>query len=285
MKKIFIDSLQIHDNAADIGYAVRPPIAGLEAALVRTVNYNRAGEHGSIVANQLYGERRITLEGYIFGSSIADYETKRRALENAVKIVKDSDGAPIPKVLKFTTMDNLALQVKVYPVNPIKMAMEHLEHATFLLDLLAPDFVLEDQSQSQVSVAVPSGGGAVLPWIMPITFAAATGGTITAVNNGNAEAYPTITFNGPLNNPRLYNRAVGREMALTHVLAAGEQIVIDMREKTIIQGGTTNQIAKKTAGSKWWWLAPGDNVLDFATSVGGDTGNCQIAFRHSFVGV
>ncbi|MCH8916629.1 MAG: phage tail family protein [Proteobacteria bacterium] len=94
-----------------------------------------------------------------------------------------------------------------------------------------------------------------------------------------------MTFDGPLTTPRIFNETLDREMVLNMTLALGDQVIIDMQNKTIIQGGFTNRLDKKTGDSKWWWLDPGSNLIIFSTTASGDTGSCKIGFRDSYIGV
>lgn len=285
MKNIYIDTLQIHSNTENLGYLVQIPIAGLDAASYRLSSYQKPGEHGAFVSNLLYGDRRITLEGLIFADSIATYELRRRALEEMLSVKRDSNGVPIPKVLKFKTMDDKSLRVNVHPASKPKIDVTNLTNGRFLIDLITEDYVVEDQSLTEESLTPPTGGGVIYPVIYPIIFASASGGSQSIVNDGNAEAWPIITLDGPLNTPRIFNQTLGREIVLNMTLATGAQIIIDMKNKTIIQGGITNQIDKKTGTSRWWWLDPGSNLIIFSTASTGDTGTCKVGFRDAYGGV
>ena len=285
MKEIFIDTLQIHSNTKDFGYLVQIPIQGLEAPSYRLSSYQKPGEHGAFVSNLLYGDRRITLEGLIFANSLSAYELKRRGLEEILSVKRDSNGVPIPKLLKFKTQDDKSLQVNVHPASKPKIDITNLTNGRFLIDLIAEDYVLEDQSSSSTSLTPPTGGGIIYAVIYPVTYASATGGSETIVNNGNAESWPILTLDGPLTNPRVFSQTLDREMVLNMNLALGDQVIIDMKNKTIIQGGITNRLNKKTDESKWWWLDPGSNQIIFSTTSSGDTGSCKIAYRDAYVGV
>ncbi len=284
MKDIFIDGLKIHSNTAAIGYIVQIPIQGMDAASYRLSSYQKPGEHGAFVSNLLYGDRRITLEGLIFADSIATYEIRRRALEEILSVKRDSNGVPIPKLLTFKTMDDKTLQVNVHPASKPKIDITNLTNGRFLIDLIAEDYVVEDQSLTEKTLTPPTGGGVTYPVIYPIVLASATGGSENVVNNGNAEAWPLITFDGPLTTPRIFNETLDREMVLNMTLALGDQVIIDMKNKTIIQGGITNRLDKKTGDSKWWWLDPGSNLIIFSTASSGDVGTCKIGFRDAYIG-
>ena len=210
MKSITIEdnlgnSLQIHNQRLlDLGYLVGAPIEGLESPSIRTSSYNKPGEHGAVVSNQLYGERRVSLEGVIRGGAV-NHWGRRRDLQQILKINRDSDNQVIQKTIKITTDDDLDLQfdavVNRLPLMPIRQPFS----TRFLIDLFSPRFALESQTLNSETIDPPIGGGAELPWEMPILFAAVTGGSENIINVGNAEAFPIITLNGPLTNPRIKN--------------------------------------------------------------------------------
>src|ERR1700719_1644344 len=112
MRNFTINSLLIHDITQDIftvGYYLHTPISGIDFPSIRLSSYNKPGEHGAIVPNQLYGGRSVTLTGAIVGPSITQYGTNRRALEAAVRIVKNNF-ISLPLLSTFLTDDGLALQ-------------------------------------------------------------------------------------------------------------------------------------------------------------------------------
>src|SRR5215210_3723860 len=112
MKNIHIGSLQIHSTTAELGYQVNTH-DGFDSPDIRLSMYNRPGEHGSVVTNQLYGGRTVIIEGRIAGSSTTEYQERRRELQNALRIVKDVNAVSQSILLKFQTTDNLLLQTTV----------------------------------------------------------------------------------------------------------------------------------------------------------------------------
>jgi hypothetical protein len=283
MKSIYFNSLQIHANTGSSTYVVKTPIEGLEFPEVRLSRYDRVGEYGAIVPNSLYGGRQITLSGYALASTVTAYEAARRALEGALGIQKDSNNKVQHATLKFTTMDDLALQCEVQ-VRSFQMRVNNIIGGEWFLDLVSPDYQLYSQNLSSATLSRTVGGGAVLPWILPIIFSASTGGTVTANNAGTAETFPTVTITGPMTNPVISNLTLNRYIQLNLTINTGEQVVIDMKNKTITKGGQS-VIQNKVAGSKFWWLNPGDNSLQLQSSSGGDEGTVQVSFRNAYLGV
>lgn len=284
MKSIYIGTLQIHSNTANLGYAVSPGISGMEFPEVRNVHYNKPGEHGAFLSNQLYGGRIVMLEGFVFATTVAAFEALRRQLADACRITRDNNTVPVAKTLKFTTMDDIALQADCY-VRKFTMKVVNLLYAKFQIDIFIPDFAFQAQTEQSTTITRASGGGAVYPFIYPQIYGGSTGGQAIIVNAGNAEAFPTIYLNGPITNPIIQNTTVNRYIELSMTLNSTDQVVIDMKNKTIIKNGTTPVIANKTSPSQFWWLEKGSNTVKFFTSNGADTGNAQVKWRDSYLGI
>lgn len=273
----------IHSNTDSTSYVVKTPIEGLEYPEMRLSKYSRVGEYGAIVPNALYDGRHITLQGYVLANTSAAYEAARRALQGALAISKDSNNKAQPHTLKLTTMDDLALQCDVF-VRSFQMSVNHIIGGEFFLDLYAPDWPLYAQTPSSSTLSRTVGGGFILPIILPIVSTASTGGTVVITNDGTTESFPTVTITGPMSSPTVQNTTLGRYISLDLSIQAGEQIVIDMKNKTITKDGQS-VIQNKVAGSQFWWLNPGSNSIKVETSSGSDAGSVQVSYRHAWIGV
>lgn len=291
MKEIYIydnagtSNVQIHDHDSDVGYWCSPPLQGFESPSTRISVIERGGEHGAYMASALYGARAITLEGTVHGDTVATFEDRRRDLQNILHIERDSYGIPKLKTLKFTTQDDLELQCAVNVASPLLMNKVNILHARFQINLVAPEYTLEAQTATTQNFTTPTATGFTWPFVWPVTWGTSSGAAHVLTNNGNGYAYPTITFTGPLTNPRLLNTTTGEEMALTQTILSGQVVVITMRDRTIVQDGSINRISLKTAPSTWWALVPGANSLNFGTSSSSDIGTCTVSFRDAYVGI
>jgi hypothetical protein len=286
MKQIYIDDLQIHDwQDNTLGYLVNGSIEGLAFPELRKSSYQRPGEHGDYLSNTLYSGRVITLSGRVWGDSLEQFNQRRRALQQYFTYQKDSNGIPVKHTLKFTTTDDLDLQVKVVAHGPMRMSHRSLLVTEWQIDLYSPDFYIESQTEQTTGLLTPYGGGFVLPFVLPVVFEDQVGGSIIVRNNGTTQYYPTITLNGDLTHPVIYNTTINKYLDLNHTIGSTDTpVIVNMKDKTIKQGSTP-LISKRTAGSSWWWLEPGDNVITLTTSDSGDDGNIQITFRDSYIGV
>lgn len=280
------DSLKIHDiDDPTCVFYLKSPVQGLDMATLRTTSANRSGEDGNYIDNILFGERRVTLNGGINAvGSESDLITKRRLFEQIVARQKDENGVLVQKVLRFTAMDGNQYRVTGQPLQS-KMPLGNIRNSDFTIDWLADNPYVESYAEATATVSTRTGGGLTFPADTPFDFSASIGGASTVTNDGNAPAYPVVTLNGPLTNPRISNETTGKFISLLLTVNTGETVVIDMVNRTIVQGGVTNRMGTKSSDSKFWWLDPGDNVLSLVTTISGETGTAGISYRHSYVGI
>ncbi len=275
----------MHSNSDNtIGYVVNSH-DGFDSPDVRLSSYNRPGEHGSVVTNQLYGGRTISLQGRIAAPTTTLYQQRRRDLQNALRIVKDSNAVSQPILLKFQTTDDLLLQTYIYAAKKLQFKERSPIFSEFYLELFAADYNFYDQSAQVVTVSPPTGGGAVYPVIYPITYAAKTGGSVTVNNAGDSNSFPVITFNGVLTSPYISNSTTGETFGVSVSLATGDTLVCDMQNKTMLLNSTTNALQYFVSTNTWLSLVPENNIITLGSGLSSDTGNVSITFRSAYIGV
>ena len=106
-----------------------------------------------------------------------------------------------------------------------------------------------------ISFSLDFGGGAV-----------PTGGTVT--NNGNRPTPAIMTIAGPIDNPIIVNDTVGAALNFLISIGAGETLVIDLANKTVLLNGVTNRRSALIAPN-WFYLEPGGNFIRFGGTTGG----------------
>lgn len=283
MKSIYINDFQIHSNSADIGFVVHS-IDGLEFPTLRTNHYDKPGEHGAIAANLLYGGRMIALTGTVFGETTTLFQQRRRDFAEAIAVERDEFGALVPVTLKLTTIDDIPLQVDC-TIEQFVLKSKEMNGQEFLLQLFAPNPELLSQNLATTAILKGADGGIIYPIIYPAVYAANAGNVATITNNGTVETWPLVYLNGPLTNPTIFNETVGRYIELALVLDSGSQIIIDMRNRTIITDGITNVIGAKSEASLFWWLEKGENLIKLLTTSNLDTGNASVDYRDARIGI
>lgn len=263
MKKFEIGSLKIHDTTQSletVGYAVHNNIEGLDFPEIRLASQDKPLEHGALVSGQLYGGRAVTLTGVVYGTTVLSFNSKRRALEAAIRIIKNNYISQ-QLLCKLTSQDGLLLQFYAY-ARKFRMNIEQLNKADFLLELFAPDPNLYAQTGQNITIGV--GSGAV-------------------TNNGDSNSWPIIYFNGPLTNPEITNTTLGESFKLNTTIGGGHLVAVDMQQKTILYDNVTNYMDTFDIDNTWLSWIPGANNLTLAVDAGG--GNMLVSFRDAYVGI
>ncbi len=284
MKHVSLGSLSIHSTSADLGYVIYSH-SGFDSPDVRLSQYTRPGEHGSVVSNQLYGGRTIVLEGRIAGATMAEYQLRRRDLQNALRIVKDARAVSQPILLKFQTTDDLLLQTYVYAAKKLEFKERSPIFCDFYLELFSADYNFYDQSSQVMTLSPPSGGGATFPAIFPVVFSAKVGGAVTINNAGDSNSFPVLTFSGVFTSPHLNNSTTGEVFKVNVSLSSGDVLVCDMHNKTMLLNGTTNALQYFDSANTWLSLIPGNNIVTLGTGLSNDTGTVRVEFRSAYIGV
>lgn len=285
MKNFYLNDFQIHDNGQDLGFIINQNYQGLDSPDIRLTSYDRPGQHGSVVSNQLYSGRNIILPGRISGPTVNQYRINRRTLQNLTRIVKDGNAVSQPVLLKFKTMDNLLLQTYVYLKSTFTMPDSSLNHGTFILNLYAPDYNLYSQSLGSYALTLPTSTGLVYPVIYPVIYPGITGGTISVTNEGDSNTPLTLTFNGPLTSPFITNLTTGETFATSLTLGIGDKLVVDMQKKTMLLNDSSNALQYFVLSNTWMELIPGVNVLKMGSALSSDMGNVLINFRSAYLGI
>lgn len=266
-------------------FAIHDPLEGLEAPSYRITEYDKPGEDGGVVSASYYGLRPITLNGTVQGGSAALHEANRQALEAVCGVSRDSTGFPVLKLLEITTLAG-AQYFAYVQVKSLKNVIGRGTYSNFMLSLTAPDSRLYlAGSNSSGLISRPTGGGFILPIILPVIFAPSSGGSGSATNAGNVSTYPTLTLRGQLTNPYILNSATGESFQLNRTIAVGETVVVDMAEKTVTLNGTSSLLSLKASDSTWWALQPGINPISFSTGSSGDTGTLEVTWSNAVLGI
>jgi hypothetical protein len=289
MTEIYLDDYHLYSRTvANLPTKVDRGVTGLEAPEQRVDAYDNPGADGQTVANILHGGRFITMEGTIrgFGETdaerVAAYRANRAAFHQLVGANRVA-GRFTPRVLKLVDATGTEYRLTVV-VRSLKNPDELPASSRWQLQLQATDFLIYSETEQSTSLTLPVSGGVTLPLTFPFSFGASSGGSATATNNGTSSTAPTIVFAGPLQNPRLSNDTTGEVMELNLTLLAGEEVTVDMANRTIIQDTSTNRMSAKTSASRFWSLAPGENILRL-TATTFDSGTATMTWRDAYVGL
>lgn len=284
MLSVYVGTLKIHDAVNATDFWLQTPIEGLDAPEDRVNVYDKPGEDGAVVSSMFYSGRRISLQGMIKGANPAAYEANRLAFLNAVLQRKDDTGYPTPIRVTFTNLSGATYYVDAYIRKPI-MDYDQINYCKFMLTMVCANPFIFGSASKNTTINPAVGGGAVLPFILPVILAPSSGGSGSLVNSGSGNAFPIIKLTGPLTNPYLANNTVGKFMQLNYTIPAGHYVTIDMAKKTILLDDSSSILSTKTSDSDWWAVIPGTNNLQLSTGNSADSGNALITINDAYLGI
>lgn len=235
---------------------------GFEAPTSRNVFINPPSRPGSVYINSLPGSRKLSWTGLIK----SNIPVNRRLL----------GAACLPgnlKTIKFETCDGIALQTEIEVdslTNPYTR-----RRSPYLIQATAPDFRFLSQTLQSANTGVTQkSGGMPIPAAIPGPIGGASG-TLFIVNNaGNTLSEPILTIRGPGTNFLINNVTTGVKLLLSLSLLAGEEVIINTSSLvgTAYKGNqSVFGLITRTPAGKWVNLAPGNNIIQFSTSSGGNS--------------
>lgn len=257
-------------------------VSGLGPADIRTSSFLFSGRSGGLVTDQQSGFRMVSVEGKIgqIGGSRAQHALDRQALLAALPL-----GTTMPVYIT-----NFAGEQFRIDANVTDAKVEYSQGgytSDFIIQLTAGDPLFYSVSGGDIQSAIVNrtieDGGYVTPYILPVEWD--SGGQPTIVlNNGNAVVYPVITIHDETHDPILTNQATGEQFAMSINTNDGDELVIDMLNRTVKLNGS-DVIGNKVDGSVWFGLLVGNNAIRFDTDTVDDDGYAEVVWRNGVTGI
>jgi hypothetical protein len=128
-------------------------------------------------------------------------------------------------------------------------------------------FSEDETATTQDSAALTeTGGGFVVPLVLPITFTESAGGDLTVTNEGSFYSYPVLRAYGPIVNPTIVNQTTGELLTFVGSIASGDYWEVDLHAQSVKLNGTQTVRALNVAASSWFACGFGTTQLQLAGS-------------------
>lgn len=252
---------------------------------LRGAPWDRPEEDGQVNPHAQYlGAKVITIEGELWGSSIAATFQDWRLLEAAFYGCRSTPG-----LLTFREFGGLELQADVVFAggsDPVIQGGSAILAYQVMLRAADPRLYSQVESQSSTTGAPSSSGGIPFPIPFPIPFGSGVvGGSVNVANAGNAPGHPRIQIVGPITSPAVTNTTTGEAIYLDGlVVTSAQTLVIETRPPRYVTVSGVNAAGSiRWADSTYPSLAPGGNVIQFTG--GGTSGatTMTVFWRDSYL--
>lgn len=243
---------------------------------IKNQEIQKEGQHGIWDFYSFYGKRLITFSGIIVGED----EAHVVAIQDQLKLVcglplEPTSGNEGLITVKYTDPLGRDLQAtaKIFSYPRFSRPIREGFKLSFQIVLKSADPTIEAQAATESNgVRGYLAGGITLPTKLSTLSPIVHEQTLSIVNLGNTYANPKITIHGALTNPRIESLTTGKFMALNYTIAAGDYIVLNTADGTIVDQDGVDISGDLVGGSEFIKLISGTNEL-YLTSDENDTAN------------
>lgn len=248
-------------------------------------NSPRAGEHGSESGRPLAAERVVQMD-FDIRPETADTQALLAAVRAATPVGRDSTELP----LVVRSFDDVLMAWGKVARRSLPMGLGFQKRSRgAAIQWVCSDprrYSLIEQSTT-VPAPTPGVGGLPYPLEYPLDWGTpGVAGLGNATNNGDADTFPTVVFNGPVTSPRITNFLTGAAIEIDIAVAAGHHLDIDTRTATATLDGASvvSLLSDDSVPLRAWTFAPGDdNPLVFTGGAFPAEGaTCVVSWRSAW---
>lgn len=253
-----------------------PTITGWDGAIGTTGEATqREGADGAWLSRANRPARLLTLSLRMAGAS---WESVEKSLDALVAAIPVTEPAPLTIAVGNGVPKQAMVRLSEDVLTDQKGAS-----ATLSIPLVAPDPLRYSVVQSHVSMSLPSTvGGLAVPFTVPFSIDATTAsGQRILTNAGNAAMFPVWRITGPVTSPVLTNATTGQRWSYLDTIEAGHYLDIDFGRRTALLDGQAPRLGR--TDGEWWPLLPGDNTVQFGSSVGSIDARAEIWWRSAWL--
>ncbi|MGP3687367.1 phage distal tail protein [Streptomyces sp. IBSNAI002] len=249
----------------------------------------RAGGHGAYPGALFAQARTVTLDGLFVRAPSATIGEAVRALNAATGVVADEQ----PLAVWLDERGPLLAHARILRRHiPVTTGYRQGVITGAALQWEATDPRRYGIHEQEVTAYLPQAE-AGLSWntdpgpehlAEPLDFGTpGSTGNLIAVNDGDADTHPLITFRGPVSMPSLTNITTGAVIEYDLDLAAEDRLTVDTADGTVVLNGTASRLytaTSRSAPEEAYALPPGPTPLAFRASPGSDDPAASVTVRY-----
>ncbi len=281
---ILRDNIRLEGRPADAEECyLLQKVEGLDSRDVRDQVDALPGRDGDVFGPQFEAGIRLIVEGLILSRTAGGLRAKERGLRKALR----GGSALWPVLLSGRFGDPGVLTTDVRLLGPLRCVdsvdgPRRLKAFTFAIASQDPHWEPFAAALS-AAIAASTPGGLAWPIVWPIDWGVAVSPGTIVTNSGDAPVYPVLTVTGPCVNYQLENVTTGESIYLSTVLNAGQSLVVDTRDRTVVVDGVTNRYRDvNRVDTTWWRLEPGANEIRFRPATFAAPSQLSVSWRDGY---
>ena len=240
---------------------------------IRNQDDNRGYADGMFTGRDFLAGREISITFQCLSSTGASAQANFNTLQRAL-LPQTSGTTP----LYFLLSNAEGEQVINARVRGMQVTLDPNYTYGYILgqvNFFCPDPRYYDSNIQTATLAYTPPTGRIYDRVYNLVYGGGSVEIVTTItNNGWTDTYPTITLNGPIDNPILGNETQNAELVFTCTLIDTDELVIDLYNKLITLNG--NPARNLLTSGEWFSAQPGNNSFyltgDAGSTVVGVTG-------------
>jgi hypothetical protein len=251
-------------------------VDGLEALPeLRSQDDNRGYADGMFSGRDFYGGRTVTI---IFNTFAANGVSAQINYNTIQSYLLPQTSGTTPLYFLMPPSDTEFLNARVRGLKTVVDPDYTYGKITSMVEFYCPNPAYFSNNEQTATLAYTPATGRIYNRTYNLVYG---GGSVeittTITNNGWANAYPTITLNGPITDPILGNQTQGFALNFSGTYTDTDDLVIDLYNKLITLNG---QPARNLLISgDWFWAQPGNNLFYLT----GDAGSAVVGTTQATV--
>jgi hypothetical protein len=267
----------LNDDSVSFPFVDVDRFVGFDSAPYRETIRDHEGADGGFIDAEFEQGRDISIEGTVYGT-VGNVETYMDSLKANYAPVK----TPLPLYFKVPGVAQRVMFVKPRGVRyDIDSAQRTGQTPVQFLAYAEDPRIYDD---NLLTVVIPFGGLATTGFGFNFGFNLSFGAVVPPAganifNGGNRPTPAVLTITGPVVNPRIVDDTDSKTLPFNITLGAGDLLVIDLLNRTVVLNGATNKRAALLS-SDWFLFNPGNTFIRFGGASG--TGTLTVSYRYAW---
>jgi hypothetical protein len=261
-------------------YQLQSLPSGLDMPPVMAADVQRAMDHGEFDGLDLSAGRDVTVTQLVTGATAVALDQARQAL-GGVMAVAGNTNSPLYIQLPSGLFACMArprkhgYKLDINSILPFNVGTPGGDAMTSVLHATDPRwYAMPTKASAPVGLTNIGTGGLTFPAQANFSFGGGGSvGLVTVYNNGLFEMRPVLLITGPCTNPVATNLSLpgAPSVGFDLTMNAGDTLTVntDFESAVYTTAGTTTGASRQNteaAGSTWFNLPPGPNLIQFSSS-------------------